>query len=296
MREPGPNRVECRLDEKEERGFERRDPAQAPRDEGIGDPDLHDAEEDDVYPVPGSARTHGESNRETDEEGEQVSDQGRAEPGLLVRSRARAQPAHSHQRESPSDPARRGDEVSAGGVRRRHGGGFLPEEEHRQARSHGGQEREVPEGDPLPEQPGREQQDVEGRRRLEEDRVRRGCEFGRGDEEDQRPSVGERHKGGFPGPTPSRRRNEEGDRHRSHGGAEARDLPVRKPTGLDGGSTGGKEGGGHEDLKSGAAFGVHGPRTCQKDSGFSRLSSAFLAVGQAVLRNLELFGFPSGNA
>src|SRR5690606_4810513 len=158
-----------------------------------------------------------------------------------------------------------GDRVGCGGE-----GGLAPEEEERHAEPDRGHEGEVTADDRFLEQPGSQQQDVERRGGLEEDRVGRGGEPVGEHEEHQGGCIRHRHEQRdrqLVPPELTRGGEEEPDRQRRDAGAERRDLPAAESDRLDGGTASGKEKSDAEDFQP-----RPGPRDHRQPSATTRPS------------------------
>jgi len=172
---PRPHRAEDGLQEQQQREFHRGHAARGAREAGVRDPDLHDAEEGDRAPVGGGPGGERQRPRQRDRAREHVPEERRLQREVARRGVGvgAPEPPDAEHRERPSQAARDREHVAEQWVGRGRRRGLGPEEEERESGSERPEEREVAPADPLAEEPRRQQQHVERRRGLEEDRVRR---------------------------------------------------------------------------------------------------------------------------
>ena len=134
-------------------------------------------------------------------------------------------------------------------------GGELVEEEQPEPEAVDRDRQELAAGGPLPEEPGREEQDPERRGVLDEDGVRGGGELGGEDEEHHREGVGHRHEQDRQRRPAARLAHREEQEDAGDERAAPGDLPAGEVAELDGGAGGGPEHRRREEEESAAEHG-----------------------------------------
>ena len=215
---PGPDRVEHRLDQQDQRCLERRNHAEPASHEGVGDGDLEYAQIDDQPPAEGRVAAHRQRERQGHREGDEVA---RTPPPTAAEPRCRAaHPAQAADREGPEEAARRRQKVASPGVRGGDAGLVVPWKVSPSPTTIATITRRSWRRSRLVQQPGSEQRQVERRGGLEEDRVRRGGEPVGQHEQHERRGVGHADQEDSPGPSRAgpRRRSARSRRRRCPSG------------------------------------------------------------------------------
>ena len=259
MDQPGPDRIQDRLEQEQHRRLERQDVAHPSREEDVGHADLDRSESRHDGPVERPGGLHRQREEEAKEERDQVPHHDRRHRGAGRGVLAPPHPSKTHERERPAESAQRREDVPVHRIGCGRVGMLASDEEEPHAGSHHRHHSQIVRANGLAKEPGREQQDVEGRRGLEKDRVRGGGELVREHEEGHRCGVRKTHQRRARAPASPCLGQEKEQRERRDPGAEAGHLPARKLAGLDPRASDGEGERRGEDAESRSGMG-NGPR------------------------------------